>query len=228
MTRVFDKVHTAAKLDVAYVNQVESDIVKYAQATEAPREKLNHEAKDWAEEGREVRQQYKEAVEFSLENIHYDAPRPGHPGSIDFTNNNQVAEAWRDAIESDEELGHEIVEDVQEYEQEVAPAKAALRNSVRTNWKAKRDAYINSVKAVIQELQTPATAQVETEEPETLVTDAEAAKMKRVADKIHIAAKLDVAQANQVLGDLVKYHEATEPARQQLKREIQGWKAEGK
>lgn len=95
-----------------------------------------------------------------------------------------------------------------------------MRNSIRTNWKAKANAYNNAVKAVIQELQTPATAQIETEEPETLVTDAEAAKMRRVADKIHIAAKLDVAQANQVVGDLTQYHEATEPARQQLKREI--------
>ena len=33
---------------------------------------------------------------------------------------------------------------------------------------------------------------IETEEPETLVTDAQAAKMQRVFDKVHVAAKKDV------------------------------------
>ena len=36
------------------------------------------------------------------------------------------------------------------------------------------------------------------EEPETLVTDAEAAKWHRVTDKMHTAAKLDIAFGNQI------------------------------
>jgi len=50
---------------------------------------------------------------------------------------------------------------------------------------------------------------IETEEPETLVTDAQAAKMHRVFDKTHTAAKLDVDLANQVNEDIVKYVQST-------------------
>ena len=52
--------------------------------------------------------------------------------------------------------------------------------------------------------------------------------MKRVADKVHIAAQMDVAVQNQVLGDLTQYLEATKAARTQLKTEVQGWKAQAK
>ena len=103
-----------------------------------------------------------------------------------------------------------------------------MKNQANTQWRAKAAVYKQAVRNIVAEIKAPAQVQIEMDEPETLVTDVQAAKMRRVADKIHIAAKLDVAQANQVLGDLTKYHEATQPAREQLKREIQEWKAEGK
>ena len=53
---------------------------------------------------------------------------------------------------------------------------------------------------VIREIQTPVAAQVE-DGPETLVTDAEAAKWHRVVDKIHIAAKAEIDLLNTVLAD---------------------------
>ena len=52
--------------------------------------------------------------------------------------------------------------------------------------------------------------------------------MRRVADKIHIAAKNDIAFANQIDGDMEKYIQGTEEARNQLKQEIQGWKGQAR
>jgi hypothetical protein len=103
-----------------------------------------------------------------------------------------------------------------------------LRNQARTNWKAKADVYVQAVRDIVTELKTPPTAQIETEAPETLITDAEAAKMRRIADKVHIAAKMDIAVQNQVMGDLTQYVEATQAAREQLKTDVQGWKAQAK
>lgn len=71
-----------------------------------------------------------------------------------------------------------------------------MRNQVRTNWKAKADVYVQAVRDIVTELKTPATAQIETDAPQTLVTDAEFNKMKSVAEKVHIAAKMDVAVQN--------------------------------
>jgi len=45
--------------------------------------------------------------------------------------------------------------------------------------------------------------------PETLVSDAQAAKMGRVMDKIHIAAKNDIDLGNQIVGDLVDFKNST-------------------
>jgi hypothetical protein len=151
MKRVFNKVHTAAKLDIDLSNTVNADLVKYANQTKYARDEIVEDFHEWSEEGKEVNQQYREALRYDLDNIHIDAP-PGHAGGIEFTNREKVAENWRSAVESDEELGHEIVNDLRKYKQEVAPAKAQLKNSIHTTWKAKANAYNNAVKAVIQEL----------------------------------------------------------------------------
>ena len=52
--------------------------------------------------------------------------------------------------------------------------------------------------------------------------------MRRVADKVHIAAKMDIAYANQINSDVLQYIEATKTARDQLNLEINGWKAQAK
>ena len=65
-------------------------------------------------------------------------------------------------------------------------------------------------------------------EPETLVTDAQAAKWRRVADKVHTAAKLDISYQNTVVGDLTKFMENTQVARNTLKQESQQWKPEAR
>ena len=97
-----------------------------------------------------------------MANIHYDAPRPGHPGSIDFSNTDQVVQNWRNAIQADQNLGKEMVGDVKTYQAQIAPAKAALKDSIKTNWKAKNQAFKNSVKDVIREIKTPTAAQAST------------------------------------------------------------------
>ena len=51
MRRVFDKVHTAAKLDIDLANQVNSDVVRYTNSTEGPREELREDIQHWKEEG---------------------------------------------------------------------------------------------------------------------------------------------------------------------------------
>ena len=58
------------------------------------------------------------------------------------------------------------------YKVQTAPAKAALRNSVNTTWKAKVQAYQNAVKAVVDEIKTPVATHMEIEDSTTLVTDA--------------------------------------------------------
>ena len=59
-----------------------------------------------------------------------------------------------------------------------------------------------------------------------MVTDAQAAKMERVIEKIHIAAQNDVNLQNQVVGDITKFKQGTRFARQQLKQEARLWKIE--
>ena len=101
MHRVVDKIHTAAQKDIDFANTVNQDIEQYIQSTEEPREELNEEVEEWMREGKEVQQGYKDALNFDLQNIHYDPPRLGHPGSIEFTNTPQVVQHWRDAIQAD-------------------------------------------------------------------------------------------------------------------------------
>ena len=100
-----------------------------------------------------------------------------------------------------------------------------MRDSIRTNWKAKYQTYINSVKDVIREVQTPVQAQIEGE-PETLVTDAQAAKWHRVVDAIQNAARAEIDLVNEVQGDVEQFARATQPARAKLANEAQEWKAE--
>jgi hypothetical protein len=208
MKRVADKIHTAAKLDIAYGNQINGDITKYIESTQPAREQLKKEIHGWKAEGKEVNEGYKHAFEFDMANIHYDAPRPGHAGSIEFSNTDQVVQNWRSAIQADQNMGKDMVNDLKTYKAQVAPQRAALKNSINTNWKAKQDAYVNSVKDVIREIKTPVRSQMDTV-PESMVSDAQAAKMERVFEKIHIAAKKDLDFGNQMIGDLTKFKENT-------------------
>ena len=162
MRRIADKVHIAAKLDVAQANQVVGDLTQYAEATKAAREQLKREVQGWKAEGREVNEGYKQAFEYDMANIHYDAPRPGHAGSIDFTNTDQVVQNWRNAIQADQNLGKDMVNDVKTYKAQIAPARNALKNSIRTNWKANNERFVNSVKDVVREIKTPTRAQATT------------------------------------------------------------------
>ena len=93
-----------------------------------------------------------------MENIHYDAPRPGHAGSIEFTNTDQVVQNWRNAIQADQNMGKDMVNDVRTYKAQITPARNVLKNSVRTNWKANNERFVNSVKDVIREIKTPVTS----------------------------------------------------------------------
>ena len=128
--RIADKVHTAAKLDVAVQNQVVGDITKFAEATAPAREDLKADAQAWKAAGKQVRAGYKNAIEYDLQNVHYDPVQPGHPGSIEFTNSTQVVQHWRDAVQADQDLGQEVQKDVADYQTAIAPAKAALKTSI--------------------------------------------------------------------------------------------------
>ena len=99
--RIADKVHTAAKLDVAVQNQVVGDITKFAEATAPAREDLKADAQAWNVAAKGVRAGFKNAIEYDLQNVHYDPVQPGHPGSIEFTNSTQVVQHWRDAVQAD-------------------------------------------------------------------------------------------------------------------------------
>lgn len=63
-----------------------------------------------------------------MANINYDAPRPGHPGSIEFTNTDQVAQKWRNAIQADQDFGHEIVDDIKTFRNQTSDARHQLKN----------------------------------------------------------------------------------------------------
>ena len=102
-----------------------------------------------------------------------------------------------------------------------------MKNSIKTNWAAKERVYIDSVKDVIREIQTPVQAQIEGE-PETLVTDAQAAKWHRVVEKIQTAAKAEIDLINEVQGDVENFAKSTQPARAKLANEAKTWKAEKK
>ena len=128
--RIADKVHTAAKLDVAVQNQVVGDITKFAEATAPAREDLKADAQAWNAAGKQVRAGFKNAIEYDLQNVHYDPVQPGHPGSIEFTNSTQVVQHWRDAVQADQDLGQEVQKDVVDYKSAIAPAKDALKNSI--------------------------------------------------------------------------------------------------
>jgi hypothetical protein len=128
--RIADKVHTAAKLDVAVQNQVVGDITKFAEATAPAREDLKADAQAWNAAGKQVRAGFKNAIEYDLQNVHYDPVQPGHPGSIEFTNSTQVVQHWRDAVQADQDLGQEVQKDVVDYQTAIAPAKAALKTSI--------------------------------------------------------------------------------------------------
>ena len=128
--RIADKVHTAAKLDVAVQNQVVGDITKFAEATAPAREDLKADAQAWNAAGKQVRAGFKNAIEYDLQNVHYDPVQPGHPGSIEFTNSTQVVQHWRDAVQADQDLGQEVQKDVADYQTAIAPAKAALKTSI--------------------------------------------------------------------------------------------------
>jgi gas vesicle protein len=128
--RIADKVHTAAKLDVAVQNQVVGDITKFAEATAPAREDLKADAQAWNVAGKGVRAGFKNAIEYDLQNVHYDPVQPGHPGSIEFTNSTQVVQHWRDAVQADQDLGQEVQKDVADYKSAIAPAKDALKNSI--------------------------------------------------------------------------------------------------
>jgi len=52
--------------------------------------------------------------------------------------------------------------------------------------------------------------------------------MLRVANKVHTAAKLDVAIQNQAVGDITNYVEGTKAARAQLGQATQNWKVHAK
>jgi len=103
--RVVDKIHTAAKAELDLVNDVLGDVDQYSQDTQPARQRLAGEAREWNTEAKQVNQGYKDAIRFDIDNIHYDAPKPGHPGSIDFTNTDQVVQHWRNAIQADQNLG---------------------------------------------------------------------------------------------------------------------------
>jgi hypothetical protein len=120
--RIADKVHTAAKLDVAVQNQVVGDITKFAEATAPAREDLKADAQAWNAAGKQVRAGFKNAIEYDLQNVHYDPVQPGHPGSIEFTNSTQVVQHWRDAVQADQDLGQEVQKDVADYKSAIAPA----------------------------------------------------------------------------------------------------------
>ena len=51
--------------------------------------------------------------------------------------------------------------DFKTFDNQTAGAKAQLKNSINTNWKAKNEAYVNSVKDVIREIKTPVTSNLE-------------------------------------------------------------------
>jgi hypothetical protein len=161
MRRIADKVHIAAKLDIDQANQVTGDLTQYVEQTKAAREQLKREVHGWKAEGKAVNAGYKHAFEFDMANIHYDAPRPGHAGSIKFTNTDQVVQNWRSAIQADQNMGKDMVNDLKTYKAQVQPARNALKNSINTNWKAKNQAFQNSVKDVIREIQTPARVQAQ-------------------------------------------------------------------
>jgi Txe/YoeB family toxin of Txe-Axe toxin-antitoxin module len=218
MRRIADKVHVAAKLDIDQANQVTGDLTKYVEATQHARDQLKREVHGWKAEGKAVNAGYKHAFKFDMDNIHYDAPKPGHAGSIEFTNTDQVVQNWRSAIQADQNMGKDMVNDFKAYKAEVQPARNTLKNSIKTTWKAKNEAYVNSVKAVIREIQTPVRAQIEGE-PETLVTDAQAAKWHRVVERMQAAAKAEIDLANEVQGDVEQFDKSTQPAREQLANE---------
>jgi len=44
------------------------------------------ESKGWLQEGALIDEKFVAAWESTVSNTHFDAPRLGHPGSIDFTN----------------------------------------------------------------------------------------------------------------------------------------------
>ena len=115
MERVMEKIHIAAKNDVDLSNQVVGDLVKYKEGTKFARKQLKWEAKEWKHEAKDVAKSYKHAWKFDMEQIHYDPVRPGHPGSIEFTNTDQVVQNWRNAIQEDQDLGDEIVNDLKSY-----------------------------------------------------------------------------------------------------------------
>ena len=226
MERVMDKIHIAAKNDLAFGNQVAGDLTQFKNSTAAARNQLKQEARGWKAEGKQVRAGYKHAFEFDVAQIHYDAPRPGHPGSIDFSNTDQVVQNWRNAIQADQDLGNEIKSDVHTYKAQIAPARANLKNSINTQWKAKYQTYINSVKDVIREVQTPVQAQIEGDAPENLMTDAQADKWHRVMERIQAAAKAEIDLINEVQGDVEQFAQDTQPARAKLANEAKVWKAE--
>ena len=81
-----EKIHIAAKNDVDLQNQVVGDLVKFKEGTKFARKQLKWEAKLWKHEAKDVAKGYKHAWKFDIQNIKYDPVRPGHPGSIEFTN----------------------------------------------------------------------------------------------------------------------------------------------
>jgi hypothetical protein len=188
--------------------------------TQVARNTLKQESQQWKPEARQVNQGFKDAWDFDMQNIHYDPVRPGHPGSIEFTNADQVAQKWRNAMQADQNFGKEVISDFNEYNAAVAPQVKALDQRVQFNWKAKRIAYVNSVKAVIREIQTPVASTMENE-PETLVTDAQAAKWHRVVEKIHVAAQAEIAMINQFQSDIGQYAKSTAGARGEFAGEMQ-------
>jgi hypothetical protein len=54
-----------------------------------------------------------------------------------------------------------------------------LKNSINTNWKTRVQVYQNAVRDIVREIKTPVASTMELE-PESLVTDAEFAKARRV------------------------------------------------
>lgn len=94
--------------------------------THDARAQLKQEAKDWKVAARRVQDMYAAAWNYQIANTKFTRANAQHPAHIELENPVQVSNNFRAAAQADQDLGRDIVGDIQNYKREIRPANAEL------------------------------------------------------------------------------------------------------
>lgn len=148
------ELRNTAETSAALNKAVLDDIIQFNNSTVDQRRQFKSEVKTYIEQKKVINQQYADAWNYEMDNIHF---KKSPTGQISYTIDNKevILDKWTNAMTEDVEAREELKADFIRYQKSIAADKAAFKATAQAQWPKKFDAYKAAVVKFDQTMNGP-------------------------------------------------------------------------